>query len=1280
MKKLLSIVLAIAMVFTFMVPAFAEGTTVVYYVGDTQYGDAVAANVGEIYTPDRMPTAENTPAGKYFAGWKYNGNYVLNGITVAEGENKLEASFVDYPVEEKAYLSVEGLQNAENGTPIISAPFTYTKYETFEDYIAEPKVSTATNQMYLNSEFNGGYIRREYVTEGEGAPYIKYGTNSSGTHAAAQFLYDENGVAYAGKWNTTYTIKVKAVFPQLNGRNFYIAPMFGVRKENMYGTDPNYADYAKESYNPCANRGDQVAWLAARMAYSYTIDGVSPNGKDTGWTYDCQGNPGSIYKLTPDSSTGYTVVEAGEEVHELVFTLSTGNANASFAPYFSLRVSSDDDKDRSDWENTIEIREVTIIDTSAAKVNYINGNETIKTDNNLVAGSQYTIDEAIANTNTHYFAGWFFDKEFTQPVRSTFALPAGEVNLYAKFVEYKDSATLKAIPSTDLKTNNPIGGLLAYKHLIATNSGWFDITQYPTNPNLDQAYGYYSMVDGKYTDLLSAGGYNHQGFYPKSSETGYIFGGWDSSDNPSNQSNYSRASTWVIGDGSGDAFVVEPNTTYKVSVSYYRTECTVSNHELLTGSLSVGTGLSTSYLRSSGDHLLWDLGERAYFGFGQTESAKRFDTLKDAAPKWRTSDVVALDGGDGEQATKDFYITTPSLEEYQANNMAQVLVTYASYNGWLYFTNIEIEKVVAKVQYIVEGDVEATIDDLEVGSAYAPDRMPKAKTPAGKYFAGWSYNDKLVVDTVTLAAGNNTLTAVYKDYVTGSVNASLSIPSDNVLAYPTVVDGIYKGNIPYKGYAPAEYVNAGTDSYMKHYNAAAWNQSTLIPIHDADGVPYVGKTGTTYAITFTYRVPVNARSQLSTNYDSNDKNTRASFYMYVNTAFKPAMLVSADGKTDYLRNWYASDNGHNDWRFMATNDKTISYDHGDGFPFWPDVNATEWTTETFYVTTPNQEYYDSTGAVPMFTYMISAPGNSTGKVELNINAITITELSIQDDLKTATIADKEVGYYKLLDQVDDNATYKVTFSGNLKESGNSSVYGLTANADNINLNQSLIYGYNADEQDVHVAMGSFGDGSMRTHTSFITVDLAAQEGEALYIYVTNPDLLNQLNLISVEKVDAVANGGVSMLKDADEGDTQALRYYFSYTSNTGRDIIIDGETYEIASRGFLLADANEIGDKVVTLATAAEEDSGIINKNITDLTKCWSYEANGEETYKVEFSTYITGFVPREGTYNNTEKLYVKAYVVLSNGSVVYTNESTDTVADVYNLVLAGQGRVHDNT
>lgn len=250
-----------------------------------------------------------------------------------------------------------------------------------------------------------------------------------------------------------------------------------------------------------------------------------------------------------------------------------------------------------------------------------------------------------------------------------------------------------------------------------------------------------------------------------------------------------------------------------------------------------------------------------------------------------------------------------------------------------------------------------------------------------------------------------------------------------------------------------------------------------------------------------------------------------------------------------------------------------------------------------------------------------------------------------------------------LGEVDDNETYKVAF--NYVAASDVKVGFFTADADNAN---SVAYA------ETEYTVNGLND-NLKEAVTYVTVDKKGASKDAigsnLYMYVIGEADVVIANATATKLANAkggalVANGGVAMLKDVAENRSQALRYFFNYDTTTGKDIVIDGNTYKVVSRGFLLANGDALGEEQITRASA--NTMKVIDYNTTKLTNCWDVTANGDDTSSLCYSMYVKGFNPVNGTYNNTDRLYVKGYVEVEIDGNVYTfygEEINVTVSEV---------------
>ncbi|MBR5121826.1 MAG: hypothetical protein IKU89_04705, partial [Oscillospiraceae bacterium] len=173
-------------------------------------------------------------------------------------------------------------------------------------------------------------------------------------------------------------------------------------------------------------------------------------------------------------------------------------------------------------------------------------------------------------------------------------------------------------------------------------------------------------------------------------------------------------------------------------------------------------------------------------------------------------------------------------------------------------TNADSATVVYVVDEAQDGE---TVEGLVAGEYFVPDRMPIAETPAGKYFAGWqdANGNWAGVDGFLLTAGENTLTAVYKDYVYNTVSTSGYVYSnEDVFAYASYDSNgenfmnYVDGNGSYLNF---ETVDLNGEEVLCIKNGNTWGSRANFLIPNSDGSAMVVEPGESYNITMTYKVP-----------------------------------------------------------------------------------------------------------------------------------------------------------------------------------------------------------------------------------------------------------------------------------------------------------------------------------------------------------------------------------------------------------------------------------------
>lgn len=258
----------------------------------------------------------------------------------------------------------------------------------------------------------------------------------------------------------------------------------------------------------------------------------------------------------------------------------------------------------------------------------------------------------------------------------------------------------------------------------------------------------------------------------------------------------------------------------------------------------------------------------------------------------------------------------------------------------------------------------------------------------------------------------------------------------------------------------------------------------------------------------------------------------------------------------------------------------------------------------------------------------------------------------------------EVKYAVLSNAVEDNTVYKIDLR--YRAASRVPLSFMTADADSIYTNQGFV-------EDANFVVTYANQSKLNSDlTVYINTDMEGgktAEGEALFIYWPANYNFSVYGVELTSLGTLVGNGGISMIKGLAEDESQALRYYFNYNTATGKEMVINGESYTIRSRGFILANGGVGGlaDAAVTRETAKSTNK-IIDINVTDLEKVWSFKnVNGIDN--LTYSTYVTNFAAEDGTYNQSMRLYVKGYVEVSINGQICTFYSTITNYTVKDIV-----------
>lgn len=410
MKKVISLLLLVAVLFSVVItPALADNSaSVVYYVNGETVATIENLAAGEAYMPDI--TAQSEDDNKYFAGWTdENGNYILReGLVLKSGENKLIASFKDYPDKVNADLS-------------------------YTDICAALPNFDENGENFLNyCEVNNGYTHKNYITE-NGESYLKLehrATNYGSTEIMQ--LVDSDGAVIQLKKNTKYYITVTYKLPDYKKDvTFYSLAGISIKDRNELNT---------------SRQG-----IAQKFGSLVETTDASFVRGDWNWNWISGGN--FCWKITARSNEWQTTK----------FSYTTGDFNG-YLPTSVISVSlpaATADGYSDFYIKSVEIRDESYVEP--VKVNYYVG-ETLEETKEIKASGEPYVPERLPSAATpkgKYFAGWG-DKDGN--VASSFGINTNELNLYAVYKDYASSYTL------DMTDNYNTDTTVKYVSFIANDS------------------------------------------------------------------------------------------------------------------------------------------------------------------------------------------------------------------------------------------------------------------------------------------------------------------------------------------------------------------------------------------------------------------------------------------------------------------------------------------------------------------------------------------------------------------------------------------------------------------------------------------------------------------------------------------------------------------------------------------------------------------------------------------------------------------------------------------
>lgn len=936
MKKLISLLLALVMVFTFtVVPAMAEETdgtevpvtpeapvepevpaepaTVVYFVGENQEGEAVADLLsGEAYIPEKMPEAA-TPEGQYFVGWAdKDGNLVgRNGLALEAGENKLTAVYESYEAVKKVNLEKHTDSNAD-------AYIGYMKNDEYYGYVA--------------ARSNGAPKVAYVVDEETGENYLEVTPNAANAGGTGFPLVDANGAVIQAKWGTKYKIEVEYRIPENDGT---VAMKFNFGgKINDETVTYNQAPHFTSQW------GNELGLV--KLGNFWSVNQASA------LTNKWHDNGGYHYRFG-DTVENFATTDGWKKA---TFEGTTGAADANYLPLFVLSVS----VGANTQVQKFQIKSVKVIDTTIeliepATVEYVVDGETVATVEGLVAGKNYVPDRMpeTAAPAGKYFAGWK-DAHGNWAGKEGFVLEAGANKLTAVY-------------------NNVVYSTTSSGELTYVDTAVWAYPSYDSNGE-----NFLNYVDGTGNYLV------FEGAMLDGEKVWKVY----------NKATWSARANFIIPNADGSAMVIEPGQTYKITMTYKVPEYTSNVYMLFGGGLGFvdnkGTftdtrlALSTPFQNIAKN--VATLTATTDPNLPLTSTGWNYTLTSNGHHQW------AVTGASTEWQTATFEFTASG--DY-TGFLPLIQGTFSlGGNAAFYIKDFTVKNknAVDPATVVVKenGEVVETLDSYKEGDTFVIDRMPNAETPEGKYFAGWMMNGKYVVDAVTLNAGENVVEAVYKDFVTGEVKADLkeaNLPKTSdgkatKVILPTIVDGVYQNHVQSGGWSKSVDGSDETGSYVAHTTNDTWGSATLKILHNADGSALMAKPETQYTISMTYRLARYPETYTASWEEFQNGGARAGANVYMMVGFDPT-----------IRNAFQNNAGQTGAYGKAMPQEHYTwFDHGPGLGVWVDVAADGWVTETFKITTKTAEEYEADGYIPVFAYHTGVVNN---QYEIQIKDVTITE-------------------------------------------------------------------------------------------------------------------------------------------------------------------------------------------------------------------------------------------------------------------------------------------------
>lgn len=257
-----------------------------------------------------------------------------------------------------------------------------------------------------------------------------------------------------------------------------------------------------------------------------------------------------------------------------------------------------------------------------------------------------------------------------------------------------------------------------------------------------------------------------------------------------------------------------------------------------------------------------------------------------------------------------------------------------------------------------------------------------------------------------------------------------------------------------------------------------------------------------------------------------------------------------------------------------------------------------------------------------------------------------------------------------LGSAENGATYKVTLKYKASEINTPVTFNFaTASADDINV---LTVPFTDGNITVSEAEAEYTEKTLyvsvaeayRVKANESADSENAEYGDYLYCYITKGEGSADITVdsITAEKVNGLTSEGSAVLTDAAAKTvgSQAVRFYFGYSSADGTKVKLGDKEYKLLKRGILYTEkpSGTVKDGYRTVYPADRETGLTVSEKTSDFDTLWKYhEGDGKAIY----SAYVKNYYMRDA-----RKLCARGYLELEDESgnlfTVYTPETKASV------------------